>query len=119
MPRLTGKPPKAARVTQQRQLDYYHLTAPFAGVVEDIPVRVGDYVSPTTLLTTVDENAELEAYVYIPTEKAGDIKMGLPIQIVNSAGELLESYEDQFHLPAGGQCIAGNSCESADQELTG
>ncbi len=87
---------KAARVTQQRQLDYYHLTAPFAGVVEDIPVRVGDYVSPTTLLTTVDENAELEAYVYIPTEKAGDIKMGLPIQIVNSAGELLESTKINF-----------------------
>src|SRR4051794_2249424 len=34
----------AARVTQQRQLSYYNLTAPFPGVVEDIPVRVGDYV---------------------------------------------------------------------------
>ena len=77
---------KAARVTQQRQLAYYNLTAPFAGVVEDIPVRVGDYVSPTTLLTTVDENAELEAYVYIPNGKSGDIKMGLPMQIVNSSG---------------------------------
>ena len=86
----------AARVTQQRQLAYYNLTAPFAGVVEDIPVRVGDYVSPTTLLTTVDENAELEAYVYIPTEKAGDIKMGLPIQIVNSQGELIESTRINF-----------------------
>ncbi len=86
----------AARVTQQRQLAYYNLTAPFAGVVEDIPVRIGDYVSPTTLLTTVDENAELEAYVYIPTEKAGDIKMGLPIQIVNSQGELIESTRINF-----------------------
>src|SRR6266478_4636982 len=60
----------AARVTQQRQLSYYNLTAPFAGVVGDIPVHVGDYVSPLTLLTTVDENAELEAYIYIPTERA-------------------------------------------------
>jgi RND family efflux transporter MFP subunit len=86
----------AARVTQQRQLAYYHLTAPFPGVVEDIPVRVGDYVSPTTVLTTVDENSQLEAYVYIPTEKAGDIKMGLPIQIVNSKGELIESTKIDF-----------------------
>lgn len=86
----------AARVTQQRQLAYYNLTAPFAGVVEDIPVRIGDYVSPTTLLTIVDENAQLEAYVYIPTEKAGDIKMGLPVQIVNSKGDLLESTKINF-----------------------
>jgi RND family efflux transporter MFP subunit len=87
---------KAARVTQQRQLAYYNLTAPFAGVVDDIPVRVGDYVSPTTLLTTVNENQELEAYVYIPTEKAGDIKMGLPVQIVTSSGELIESSKINF-----------------------
>ncbi len=86
----------AARVTQQRELAYYNLTAPFAGVVEDIPVRVGDHVSPTTLLTTVDENAQLEAYVYIPTEKAADIKMGLPIQIVNSQGKLIESTQIDF-----------------------
>ena len=86
----------AARVTQQRQLDYYHLTAPFAGVVGDIPVHLGDYVSPQTLLTTVDENAELEAYVYIPTERASDIRMGLPVQIVTSRGELIEATKINF-----------------------
>src|SRR5712671_6232441 len=86
----------AARVTQQRQLSYYNLTAPFAGVVGDIPVHVGDYVSPQTLLTTVDENAELEAYIYIPTERAPDIRMSLPVQIVSSRGELLESTKVNF-----------------------
>ncbi len=87
---------KAARVTQQRQLDYYHLTAPFAGVVGDIPVHLGDYVSQTTLLTTVDENKELEAYVYIPTERSGDIRKGLPVQIVTSRGELIEATKIDF-----------------------
>jgi RND family efflux transporter MFP subunit len=38
----------AARVTQQLQLAYYNLTAPFAGIVGDIPVHIGDYVSPPT-----------------------------------------------------------------------
>src|SRR5579863_4181367 len=55
----------AARVTQQRQLAYYNLTAPFDGIVGDIPVHEGDYVSPQVLLTTIDENSELEAYIYI------------------------------------------------------
>lgn len=86
----------AARVTQQRQLAYYNLTAPFAGVVGDIPVHIGDYVSPQTLLTTVDENSQLEAYVYIPTERASDVRMGLPVNIITSSGELIESTKVNF-----------------------
>ena len=87
---------QAGRVTQERQLAYYHLTAPFAGIVGDIPVHLGDYVSPQTLLTTVDENADLEAYIYIPTERSGDIRPGLPVQIVTSRGETIENTKINF-----------------------
>ena len=86
----------AGRAAEQRQLAYYNVTAPFSGVVGDIPVHVGDYVSPQTLLTTVDENAELEAYIYIPTERAADIRMGLPVQIVTSTGELIDQTKIDF-----------------------
>lgn len=86
----------SARVTQQRQLDYYHLTAPFAGVVGDIPVHIGDYVSPTTVLTTVDENKELEAYIYIPTDLSAKVKQGLPVQIVTSSGQPIENTKISF-----------------------
>jgi RND family efflux transporter MFP subunit len=87
---------QAARATQERQLAYYHLTAPFAGIVGDIPVHIGDYVSPQTLLTTVDENAELEAYIYIPTERASEIRRGLPVQIVTSRGETIDNTKIDF-----------------------
>jgi len=87
---------KAARITQQQQLAYYNLTAPFAGIVGDVPVHLGDYVSPQTVLTTVDENTELEAYIYVPTERAHDVRMGLPVQIVTSSGELIESSSIDF-----------------------
>jgi RND family efflux transporter MFP subunit len=86
----------AASASERRQLTYYNLAAPFSGVVGDIPVHIGDYVSPQTLLTTVDENTELEAYVYVPTERAADIRMGLPVQIVTSGGELIESTKVNF-----------------------
>ena len=56
--------------TQREQLAYYQIRAPFAGIVGDIPVHLGDYVSSTTTLTTVDENKDLEAYIYLPTERA-------------------------------------------------
>lgn len=87
---------KAARITQQHELAYYSLTAPFAGVVGDVPVHLGDYVSPQTVLTTIDENTELEAYIYVPTERAHDVRIGLPVQIVTSSGELIESTSIDF-----------------------
>jgi RND family efflux transporter MFP subunit len=87
---------QAARLTQERELAYYHLTAPFAGIVGDIPVHLGDYVSPQTLLTTVDENADLEAYIYIPTERSSEIRPGLPVQIVTSRGETIENTKINF-----------------------
>jgi RND family efflux transporter MFP subunit len=90
---------KAARVTQERQLAYYNLVAPFTGIVGDIPVHIGDYVSQQTLLTTVDENADLEAYIYIPTERSRDIRPGLPVQIVTSRGETIEKTEINFISP--------------------
>src|SRR5579872_2090843 len=86
----------AASTSQRRQLGYYNLTAPFAGIVGDIPVHIGDYVSPQTLLTTVDENADLEAYIYVPTERAGDIRMGLPVQIVTTTGDVIENTKIDF-----------------------
>jgi RND family efflux transporter MFP subunit len=86
----------AGLITQQRELAYYNLTAPFDGIVGDVPVHLGDYVSQQTLLTTVDENADLEAYIYIPTEKAASIRMSLPVQIVTSTGESIESTQIYF-----------------------
>ena len=54
---------------QSAQLGYYRITAPFDGIVGDIPVKLGDYVGPQTKLTSVDDNKTLEAYVNIPSEQ--------------------------------------------------
>ena len=85
--------------TQKQQLAYYQIRAPFSGVVGDIPVHLGDYVSPTTVLTTVDEIADLEAYIYIPTERSGDLKMGLPVAILDNDGKTLITTKVDFLSP--------------------
>jgi len=85
--------------TQKQQLAYYQIRAPFAGIVGDIPVHLGDYVSATTMLTTVDENADLEAYVYIPTERAAEVKMGLPVEIVDTDGTTIVKTSIDFLSP--------------------
>jgi RND family efflux transporter MFP subunit len=89
-----------ARKTQEEQLAYYTIRAPFAGVVGDIPVHVGDLVSPlmspASLLTTVDENKDLEAYIYIPTERSGQVRQGLGVELVDNSGKLLEKTQIDF-----------------------
>ena len=84
---------------QQVQLHYYKVVAPRAGVVGDVPVRVGDRVITTTVLTTVDRPGSLEAYIYVPIEKSGQLKMNLPVQIVDGSGNLLASSRVTFISP--------------------
>ena len=85
--------------TQKQQLAYYDIRAPFNGIVGDIPVHLGDYVSPTTVLTTVDENADLEAYIYIPTERAALVRHGLPVEILDTSGKTLVKSTISFLSP--------------------
>ena len=85
-----------SRKTQAQMLGYYTIRAPFDGIVGDIPVHVGDYVSSATMLTTVDANQDLEAYIYVPTERSGDVHMGQPVELTDSDGKLLEKSSIDF-----------------------
>lgn len=89
----------AGKQTQQQQLAYYHITAPFTGIVGDIPVHLGDYVSPTTVLTTVDERKDLEAYIYVPAERASQIRRGLPVELTDAQGKVLDKTSIKFISP--------------------
>jgi len=93
--------------TQQQELGYYHITAPFSGVIGDIPVHVGDYVSPTTMLTTDDANGDLEAYIYVPTERASEVRTGLPVRILDSAGNPIETTAIDFVSPQVDDALQG------------
>jgi RND family efflux transporter MFP subunit len=71
--------------TQKVQLHYYQVSAPMDGIVGDIPVRVGDSVGFSTLLTTVDEPGALEAYIYVPVNRSKELKLGLPVRLVDES----------------------------------
>ncbi len=84
---------------QQVQLHYYQVVAPRTGIVGDVPVRVGDRVLTTTALTTVDRPGSLEAYIYVPIEKSAQLKMSLPVQIVDASGAQLAGSRITFISP--------------------
>jgi RND family efflux transporter MFP subunit len=84
---------------QQVQLHYYRVVAPWGGIVGDVPVRVGDRVTTTTQLTTVDKPGSLEIYVYVPIEHSPQLKMNLPVQVLDGDGKVLADSRISFISP--------------------
>ena len=84
---------------QEVQLHYYRVVAPWTGIVGDVPVHVGDRVTSATQLTTVDKPGSLEVYVYVPVERSSQLKMNLPVQILNGEGNVAADSRVTFISP--------------------
>jgi RND family efflux transporter MFP subunit len=89
------------QIRQQRsQLSYYRVTAPNPGTIGDVPVNVGDRVTRSTVLTTVDDrNDVLELYINVPVQQAPQLKVGLPVRLVDDRGQLLATNRITFVSP--------------------
>src|SRR3984885_6671032 len=88
-----------AVTSQQVELKYYTVAAPSNGIVGDIPVRVGDRVQVTTLLTTVDQPGPVEAYIYVPADRTRNLRIGVPVHLVDTAGKDLADSKITFISP--------------------
>jgi RND family efflux transporter MFP subunit len=97
--------------SQRAELKYYSVAAPMDGIVGDIPVRMGDRVAVTTLLTTVDEPGALEAYIYVPVDRSRSLRLGLPVKLLDPTGTLLA--RSPVILPIPGT----NSLEHLEQNM--
>lgn len=85
---------------QEVGLGYYRVTAPTAGVVGDVPVRVGDRVTSDTVLTTIDASAGLEVYVSVPVQEAPRLETGLPVRLLDQSGEPILETKISFVSPS-------------------
>ena len=83
----------------QVELQYYRVTAPSAGVVGDIPIRQGDRVTQSTVITTIDQPEGLEAYINVPLERAMDLRRGLTVELLDTNGEVIASNPITFIAP--------------------
>ena len=84
---------------QQVELQYYRVAAPQAGVIGDIPIRTGDRVTKSTVITTIDDNSTLEAYIQVPIDRSPDLRLGLPVQILDADGKVLATNPVTFVAP--------------------
>ena len=89
-----------ANVQQQSaELQYYDIKAPYAGIVGDIPVKVGNYVTPTTQLISITQNDPLEVNVGLPVDKVFDIHKGMQIDILDNNDNVIGTSEVSFISP--------------------
>lgn len=80
---------KLAEVEQQRalhrlrsrQLEALEVRAGINGVVQEVPVEIGQQVSAGTMLARVAEPTRLEAEIRVPATRARDVRPGLSVVI--------------------------------------
>ncbi|MFS8821394.1 efflux RND transporter periplasmic adaptor subunit [Synechococcus sp. W60.2] len=90
---------RAEAERQQVQLQFFQVTAPFAGIVGEVLVRQGDYVTPQTVLTTLTQTQALELNLNIPLQQAPRLRIGTPVQILDSRGEVIGTSQISFIAP--------------------
>ena len=89
-----------AQVREGRvELEYYRVNAPQAGVVGDITLRVGDRVTSSTVITTIDDNSILEADIQVPLDRSPELRLGLPVQILDADGKVAATNPISFVAP--------------------
>jgi RND family efflux transporter MFP subunit len=89
-----------AQVREGRvELEYYRVNSPQAGIVGDIILRVGDRVTNSTVITTIDDNSALEADIQVPLDRSPDLRLGLPVQMLDSEGNVTATNPISFVSP--------------------
>jgi RND family efflux transporter MFP subunit len=84
---------------QEVQLQYYKITAPYSGIIGDIPVKTGSFVTPQSQLLNITQNNVLEINAGLPTEKIFEIKTGLPVEVLDNNGKVVATSKISFVSP--------------------
>lgn len=89
-----------AQVKEGRvQLAFTRVEAPHAGIVGDITVRAGDRVSTSTVITTIDDKQGLEANVQVPIDRSPQLRLGLPLRLLDADGNTVATNPLTFVAP--------------------
>ncbi|MEO6860617.1 MAG: efflux RND transporter periplasmic adaptor subunit, partial [Microcoleus sp.] len=81
------------------QLQETGVIAPFAGVIGDIPVKVGDYLKKGDPIATLTENKLLDLRLSIPLERQPQLRLGLPVEMLDNQGKAIATGQISFISP--------------------
>lgn len=83
----------------QADLEDTTVRAPFAGTLGDVPVELGDYVQLGQDLAQLVDNDTMNLNLNVPQERSQDLRLGLPVEIVNSSGDVQKQGQIDFIAP--------------------
>ncbi len=84
---------------RQEDVGFRLVNAPIAGTVGDVPVKLGDYVTSSSVLTTIVQRDFFDLRLAIPVERSPQLRVGLPVQAVDESGKLIVNGQISFVDP--------------------
>lgn len=81
------------------ELDKTMIKAPIGGKISNIPVKIGDFIETNTILTSITQNDVLELNISVPLEKAIDLELGLPVEVLNTEKDAIAVGKIDFISP--------------------
>jgi RND family efflux transporter MFP subunit len=73
--------------SQKAKVGFFSIVAPFDGVVGHVPVKIGDFVTPALPLTSLTQDAGLEAEVWVPIERVPTLSSSSKVRLIDDAGK--------------------------------
>jgi RND family efflux transporter MFP subunit len=90
----------AAQVrSSEVKLQNMKIVAPLTGIVGNIPVKIGDFLSKGDTLTTVTQNQTLDVQLSIPLERGPELRLGQRVEGTDNQGNVLGTGRISFISP--------------------
>ncbi|MGV2827163.1 efflux RND transporter periplasmic adaptor subunit [Myxosarcina sp. GI1(2024)] len=67
----------------QVSVNFKKIKAPISGVLDDIPVDIGDYVSTGETVAKIARNNALDLRISVPSNRRKQLKAGLPVELID------------------------------------
>ena len=80
-------------------LDFNLIVAPIDGIVGNIQSKVGDYLEAGDQLTSITQDDALELSVSVPLEQTEELKIGLPVEVIDFQGKAIAKGDVSFISP--------------------
>ncbi|MEH2457428.1 efflux RND transporter periplasmic adaptor subunit [Nostoc sp.] len=91
---------QAQVASNQVNLKAKQVVAPLDGMIGDFSVKVGDYVNTGGTLTTITKNDALDMRISVPSNNAGQLQRGLPVELLDAnTGKRLTTGSINFISP--------------------
>lgn len=69
--------------TNRVNVDFKQIVSPMTGVIGDISVKVGDYVTTGQTVTTITQNQAFDLRISIPSNDSAKLRSGLPVELID------------------------------------